>query len=327
MRTGLFCTYENPQSDYSAAYSDQTELVRLIESLGFDESWIAEHHFNANAASPSCLAVLSHLAALTSRIRLGSAAVLLPFRNPIHVAEDVATLDILSKGRFDFGIAKGGPFPIQNKHFGVDPEQGRARTVEALDFIQKLLAEDDVHFDGQFFKGEGISLAPKPLQKPIPTFLATSTADSITLAAERGYGIMGGPPFPLESLCRSVRLYQKTAPQGDLKLVLIRFYHTGPTQAQARSEAAAFLRPFVERMQATTARMQPDWTPWFELERMIDDSLVGAASDIRDKVMKLQDELAPYSLVLKPLSPSLAKRRADLELFAEKIRPSLQIAA
>lgn len=116
MRTGLFCTYENPHHDYRSAYAEQTKLVQLVETLGFDEAWVAEHHFNPNASSPSCLAVLAYLAAKTTRLRLGSAAVLLPFRNPIQVAEDVATVDILSEGRFDFGIAKGGPFPIQNKH-------------------------------------------------------------------------------------------------------------------------------------------------------------------------------------------------------------------
>jgi len=109
MRTGLFCTYENPHHDYRSAYAEQTKLVQLVETLGFDEAWVAEHHFNPNASSPSCLAVLAFLAAKTTRLRLGSAAVLLPFRNPIQVAEDVATVDILSEGRFDFGIAKGGP--------------------------------------------------------------------------------------------------------------------------------------------------------------------------------------------------------------------------
>ncbi len=79
MRTGLFCTYENPGRDYRAAYAEQMKLVQLVEALGFDEAWVAEHHFNPDASSPSSLAILAHLAARTARIRLGSAAVLLPF--------------------------------------------------------------------------------------------------------------------------------------------------------------------------------------------------------------------------------------------------------
>ena len=119
MRIGLFCTFENPQRDYRSAYAEQTGLVQLVEKLGFDDAWVAEHHFNPDAASASCLAVLAYLAARTTRIRLGSAASLLLFHNPTEIAEDAATIDILSGGRFDFGVAKGGPFPTQNKHFGI----------------------------------------------------------------------------------------------------------------------------------------------------------------------------------------------------------------
>jgi alkanesulfonate monooxygenase SsuD/methylene tetrahydromethanopterin reductase-like flavin-dependent oxidoreductase (luciferase family) len=327
MRTGLFCTYENPQCDYGSAYAEQTELVELVETLGFDEAWVAEHHFNPNAASPSCLTVLAYLAARTSRIRLGSAAVLLPFRNPIHVAEDVATLDILSQGRFNFGVAKGGPFPIQNKHFHANPEESRAKTMEALSLIEKLLTEDSVQFEGKFYHADGVSLTPKPLQTPIPTFIATSSADTVTLAAAHGYGIMGGPPFPLESLRQNLRLYRESALRGGPRLVIIRFYHVAPTHEQALAEARDLLQPFIERMEAATARLQPDWTPWFDLERLIEDSLIGTVMEIHDKISKLRDELAPHSLILKPISPSFAKRRADLELFAGKIMPLLKKAA
>lgn len=156
MRTGLFCTYENPQQDYRSAYAEQTELVEFVEALGYDEAWVAEHHFNAAASSASPVAILAHLATRTSRIRIGSAAVLLPFRDPILVAEDAATLDILSNGRFDFGVAKGGPFPVQNKHFHVGKEEARARTCEALALVEKLLYEESVSFDGRYYKAEGV---------------------------------------------------------------------------------------------------------------------------------------------------------------------------
>ena len=109
MRIGLFCTFENPQRDYRSAYAEQTGLVQLVEKLGFDDAWVAEHHFNPDAASASCLAILAYLAARTTRIRLGSAASLLPFHNPIEIAEDAATIDILSGGRFNFGVAKASP--------------------------------------------------------------------------------------------------------------------------------------------------------------------------------------------------------------------------
>jgi luciferase family oxidoreductase group 1 len=320
VRTGLFCTYENPQNDYRSAYAEQTELVEFVEALGFDEAWVAEHHFNPAASSSSPLSILAHLAARTSRIRLGSAAVLLPFHDPITVAEDIATVDILSGGRFDFGAAKGGPFPVQNRHFRVSPEDSRARTWEALTLIQRLLHEDRaVSFHGAFFQADGVELIPKPLQRPVPTFLATSTADTVKLAAEQGYGIMAAPPFPLASIRQSVRLYRETAPETDPRLVMIRFLHLAPTRDQAIAEAKVMLQPFIERMQITTAKMQPEWTPWMVLEPMIADSLIGTEADVCARIDHIRREINPRSLIIKPLSPQFQKRKADVRAFAEKI--------
>lgn len=321
MRTGLFCTYENPQNDYRSAYAEQTELVDFVESLGFEEAWVAEHHFNAAASSSSPVPILAHLAARTSRIRLGSAAVLLPFHDPITVAEDVATMDILSNGRFDFGVAKGGPFPVQNRHFHVPPEEARARTWEALTLIDRLLHDDKgVWFEGKFFRADGVELIPKPFQRPVPIFFATSTADAVKLAAERGYGIMAAPPFPLARVRRSVQLYRETAPETDPRLILIRFLHLAPTRDQAIAEAKVFLQPFIERMQITTAKMQPDWTPWMVVEPMIADSLIGTESDVCARIEQIRHDVNPRSLILKPLSPQFHKRKSDLRFFGEKIR-------
>lgn len=327
MQFGLFCTYENPAQDYVSAYAQQTELVRLVEDLGFEEAWVAEHHFNPGAASPSCLALLAYLAGQTRRIRLGSAAVLLPFRDPITVAEDVATVDILCGGRLNLGVAKGGPFPIQNKHFHADKESSRAKTLEALTVIEKLLYEPTVTFKGDFFDLEGVELVPKPVQAPIPTFFATATEEALQLAAARGYGIMAAPPFPLDGACQSQRIYREAAPGQDSRFTLIRFYHLAPTREQAVAEAQTFLRPFVERMQVTTQQAQPNWTPWFALDRMIADSLVGTIDDVEAKLGAIAADLGPRTLLLKPLSPDFAKRRSDIELFAKAIRPHWQAAA
>lgn len=327
MRFGLFCTYENPQLDYASAFREQAELVQRVEALGFEEAWIAEHHFNPQAASPSCLPILAYLAGRTTRIRLGSAAVLLPLHNPITVAEDVASVDILSGGRFEFGVAKGGPFPMQMKHFGVAKEEARERMLEALDLIEALLDGAPVTFKGRFHSVEGLELVPRPMQKPVPVHMASATAETVALAARRGYGLMAAPPFPLEGLAANLAHYRQTAPDGDPRLTLIRFLHLADSREQAVEEAKNFLAPFIERMRATTAQMRPDWTPWFELDRMIADSLIGTEADVAAQVAALETDFAPRTLVLKPLAPSYAKRLGDLETFAARIRPSFSAAA
>lgn len=143
MKTGLFCNYENHQQDDRRAIFEQVALVRQAEKLGFDEAWVSEHHFNAGNISSSMLVLIAHLAGVTTTIKLGTAAVLLPFHNPIRVAEDIATLDNLCNGRLLFGVAKGGPFPKHNQHFAIPLGESRARMLEAMALIQKLLYEND----------------------------------------------------------------------------------------------------------------------------------------------------------------------------------------
>jgi alkanesulfonate monooxygenase SsuD/methylene tetrahydromethanopterin reductase-like flavin-dependent oxidoreductase (luciferase family) len=326
MRLGLFCTYENPCCDQRKAFADQTHLIEHSEALGFDEAWVAEHHFNPDAISPACLNILAYLAAKTRHIRLGSAAVLLPYHQPLKIAEEVATLDLLSDGRFDFGVGKGGPFPLQNKHFGIDPEDSRGKMVEALNLITRLLYEDNVHFDGRYYRADGVTLTPKPLQRPIPTYVATSTRETVHFAAHHGYGIMAGPPFPLAQIRESLKTYRDLAGAANPNLVLIRFYHVAPTMVQALDEARGLLQNFAERMQVKVAKLQPAWATWFDVDRLIADSLIGTPDMIAAKALQIGRDLAPRSLILKQIGLDTAKRAQDLSFFVNKIRPDLLAA-
>lgn len=142
------------------------------------------------------------------------------------------------------------------------------------------------------------------------------------LAAEHRYGLMAAPPFPLAGIAESVRLYRAAARECDPRLVLIRFYHLAATREDAIAEARVFLQPFVDRMRVTTAKMQPEWTPWMVLERLIEDSLIGTLQDVGEKIAAIKRDLGPRSLILKPLSPDFQKRKQDLRVFAEKIKPA-----
>ena len=119
---------------------------------------------------------------------------LIAFRNPIQVAEDIATIDILSKGRFDFGVAKGGPFALQNKHFLGGADHSRDMTLEALGLVNRLLYQDHVSFTGEYYQASGVTITPKPLQRPIPTYLATTTPGAIRYAARNDFGVMAASP-------------------------------------------------------------------------------------------------------------------------------------
>ena len=175
-------------------------------------------------------------------------------------------------------------------------------------------------FEGEFFKADDVSLTPKPLRTPSRRL--DRHIDTVKLAAAR-LRVMAGPPFPLESVRDTLRIYREIAPQGDPKLVLIRFYHLAPTHVQAVDEAIGFLRPFLERMQ--TGDSCPAAGMDFvgsKLDRMIEETSADRdGGGIRDKVQRLEAELRPRSLILKPINSSFAKQRADLETFGETIKP------
>lgn len=325
MRFGIFSTFDNPDGDIVSCYREQVQLVGLAEGLGFEECWIAEHHFDELAASPSILALLAYLAGGAKTIKLGSAAVLLPFRNPVQVAEDVATIDILSNGRFLFGVAKGGPFPLQNKHFGVSKEQARAMMEEALSLIERLFSEDHVNFSGDFYKVDDLTLVPKPLRKDLPIYVATATEASIRHAAARGYGLMAPSPSPLASVAASAKTYWSAlAPGARGELALARFYFAAETRDAALEQAIPFIDGFVAHKRNIFNAFGAGSPPKFDAGTIIDRSLIGSFEEVAARIDRIEDEIGCTSLLLKPATRSFKQSCKTLTDFARYLRPNLR---
>lgn len=329
MRFGLFCSYHAEEENFSAAYAAQTREILRAEALGFDEAWLAEHHFNPEASSPSIFALLGQLAALTTRIRLGSAAVLLPFRNPLLVAEDVATIDLLSGGRFDFGFAKGAPFGDQNRHFGVTREVSRDMTIEAFELIAKLLGGGTVDFAGKFFSAEAVRLVPRPVQAPVPAWFATTTEDALRYAARKNLGLMAAPPFPVPVVEQMIETFRGEAPGADPKLVIARFFMAAPTRNEAFERAGEFIARFEQKLArgAQNPSAQPGAQKAFDGRDLLARSLIGSYDEVVEQIFELQRRLNPYALLIAPASRIAARREAAILDFAENIRPRLAQAA
>ncbi|BAY13770.1 LLM class flavin-dependent oxidoreductase [Calothrix sp. NIES-2098] len=330
MKTGLFCNYDNHHQDARRAILEQVALVKQAESLGFEEAWVSEHHFSESNLSPSMLVLIGHLAALTSTIQLGTAAVLLPFHNPIRVAEDIATLDNLCNGRLLFGIAKGGPFPEQNKHFAISMGESRAQMLEAMALIQKLLYETDVSFNGQFYQCDRLTVYPKPLQRQIPVYVATGDDDGIGFAAKHSFGLMGGPPFSLQRLRNTVAKYRALNSSGSEDLILARFFHVARTYDEAVSEALPFIRKFSQKMTANAAvvmqKSSSGHKPFdrtnicFDEDYLLENSIIGDVKTCRDKIQLFQDELNIGTLAIKPSSYDLQKNLESLTRYNQEVR-------
>jgi probable F420-dependent oxidoreductase len=182
-----------PQYARDSRFDDQAfrTHVRRVEELGvFESAWAQEQVIGA-AGSLAPLETLTYAAACTERLRLGCAVFILPLHNPLHLAKAISSLDCISHGRVDVGVATGGrgrPFPA----FGIDPDKPVARFNEALALMKVCWTEREINFDGRLWKLQGASMAPKPVQKPYPPiWFGGSVPAGMRRAVRHGDGFMG----------------------------------------------------------------------------------------------------------------------------------------
>ena len=153
LRFGLLWPFRNPTFNrvpWPDLYRSHMDLIVDSEAMGYDNAWLTEHHFVDDGYSPSLLPIAAGIATRTSRIRIGTFLILLPLHNPVRIAEDTATVDLLSNGRFDLGVGLG----YRRQEFadqGISHTERGARLNEGIALIQRLLSDEEVTFDGKCY--------------------------------------------------------------------------------------------------------------------------------------------------------------------------------
>jgi probable F420-dependent oxidoreductase len=164
--------------------------VKAIEALGFDSVWTGEHMLFYGPVTDG-LITLAAFAGMTSHIKIGSAINLLPLRPPVVVAKAVSTLDLVSNGRFLFGIGVGGEFPKEFEACGVPHHERGQRANETIDICRKLWSEDHVTYDGKIFQLRDVTMLPKPIQAGGPPIIVSGRSEAaVRRAARLGDGYM-----------------------------------------------------------------------------------------------------------------------------------------
>ncbi|HTW99122.1 MAG TPA: LLM class flavin-dependent oxidoreductase [Acidimicrobiales bacterium] len=168
-------------------YRQVLDEAVLGEELGFSSWLLAEHHFAEDRHNPSQFPLLAAAAVRTERIRLGTYVLLLALHDPIHVAEDAATVDILSGGRLLLAIG-ARPMPSECEKLGVDPATTFARTYEALEVLERCFEDGEFSFNGRYHHYEGVEVTTKPVQAGgPPIYLAALGPQSLARAGRLGY--------------------------------------------------------------------------------------------------------------------------------------------
>ena len=257
MKFGLH--FQLPQSPHQSdveLYRDSLEQAAHAETLGFESVWPVEQHFNAEfSLLPSPLLWLAALAERTKTMRLGIGIILLPLSHPVRVAEEIATLDVLSNGRVEFGIGRG-VFPSHFAGFGVDQAESRERLLEGLEIILKAWTEERFSFSGKFFNVENLSVVPKPIQQPYPPVrVASNTVETFELMGKLGYSILSASQvntfpklrelIPLYHQARQAAGHPKD--KGEV-LSLLSPVYVGQNADQVRQEAQPSISRFIQSL-------------------------------------------------------------------------------
>src|SRR5580693_10634538 len=212
MKFGLFGGARargGPAGD-SDGYHHFINYVIEAERLGFSSVFLVEHHFTGFGQVSASLNLLSYLAARTERIRLGTAVVVLPWHNPVLVAEEAATLDLLSNGRLDFGVGKGYR-PYEFSGFCIPQDEATARFDEAIEVIRRVWTSPGrFSYDGRWWHYDNIIVEPAPIQQPHPPFwLGAGSADSIRRAAREGYNLLLDQIAPIDVIIDRVKTFRE----------------------------------------------------------------------------------------------------------------------
>ena len=229
---------------------DLVTQIELGEELGLDTVWLGELHFSrAFSVLASPLMVLAAAAQRTTRIRLGTAVTLLPLHNPVKIAEDAATCDILSDGRLEFGVGRGTA-PAHYAGYDIPQDESRDRFEEALDFIVGAWTHESFSFQGKYFRARDLKMAPRPIQTPHPPVrIAANSPDTFPLAARRRLPIFATPLInPPDKLKAGLEVYRNALPAGVAGDTAIAFpVHVTKSRAAARQECEASLLHFLRQ--------------------------------------------------------------------------------
>lgn len=327
MKFGLFIIGDSDpelNADLKAYYERMLEQVRWAESLGYECFWFGEHHFDFHGVIPAPTVLMSAAANCTKTIRLGIAVLLLPYRNPIFVAEEFAMIDVLSGGRLDFGVGRGTPPELVG--FGVK-EDNRDKLVESLEIVEMAWAEGRIAFDGKFHHIEEVSLNVLPVQRPSPPiYFAALSHGSYQVAGEKGYPILGIPFASCKDMAeveQKIDFYRETLVQSGhdpAKMDVAQCIHThvAATDRDAHERA----RPAMSRYYEMRKSVRPRLYDELYAERML---MVGSPQRCAEQIAEIAATGTNYVIFSMNFAGMEQRSILDsMEIMAKQVMPQFR---
>jgi alkanesulfonate monooxygenase SsuD/methylene tetrahydromethanopterin reductase-like flavin-dependent oxidoreductase (luciferase family) len=209
MHVGMATVFQNPhraRSDHEV-YRQELRLADLAEPLGFESIWGVEHHFTDYTMCPDVLQFLTYMAGRTT-IRLGSMVVVLPWHDPLRVAEQVSMLDNIAEGRLILGLGRGAG-KVEFDGFRLSMDESRQRFVESAEMILRGLETGSCEYDGQFITQPRAPIRPAPFRSfRGRTYAAAVSPESVPIMAKLGIGILVIPQKPWHEVAKELEAYR-----------------------------------------------------------------------------------------------------------------------
>jgi alkanesulfonate monooxygenase SsuD/methylene tetrahydromethanopterin reductase-like flavin-dependent oxidoreductase (luciferase family) len=343
---------QKPGRSDADVFAEHLTLGDLAEPLGFDSLFALEHHFTGYAMSPSPTQLLSYFAGRTRRITLGTAVIVLPWHDPVRVAEEIALLDVLSGGRCLFGFGRGAA-SVEYAGMRVPMDEARARFVETAKIVVAALTQESFEWDGEFFTIPRTSIRPRPISHPERRFYASSVSpESAEIMAKLGFGVLVIMQNEWPKAAQDIHRYRELAlsvghaPRPPIILTNI---SCAESRAEAEERAATYLSrkwdsidthyhfsdghlatvkgyEFYGGMAKTYAKMKDESFRKKATEFYVKIQIVGTPDDCIQQVAELHRLTGLDHLVTEFGYGGMPHEQAELNmrLFADRVVPVLQ---
>lgn len=330
MKFGLFGSAQakrgqGPDVDSAKGYRDYLEYNVEAEALGFHSAFAVEHHFTGFGQVSATINLLTYLAAQTTTLRLGTAVMVLPWHNPVLLAEQAATLDLLSGGRLDFGVGKGYRYN-EFEGFGIPMEEAGERFEEALDVLTRAWTSDDPwSHSGKYWNFSNVIVEPPTIQKPHPPFwMGAGSPNSIEAVAERGFNLLLDQFAPVDVTLERMATFRAAVEKRGRKFDAD---EVGVARGLYVAKDAADRDAAIERRMAARARVdnlaqRPDGGNKASImsyddttETAMEAALFGTVDEIAEKIGRLRDGGVRYLLLSDGGSGIEGLRRFSAEII------------
>ena len=351
MDFGLFFLMQRDDGwSEQAVYDSALRQMLDAESLGYHSVWIAEHHFNDYGICPAPPVLASYIAARSTTLRLGMGVSLLPLHHPVDLAEQLAVLDVVSGGRLDVGMGRGGTLQ-DYQTFQSDRNDSRQRVEESIALMRQCWTGQPFDFQGRFHSAERLHTRPRPTQRPHPPlYMAANSEDSVRSAARLGLPTLSSFFVPVDELRRRHQLYRddaSAAGHSDDEIERLerqswgmRVVHVASSHDEAlRATEAPFMgyqrRMALLRSDGTGGSLPDSFDRSLVRLRPFRDyldsgmALVGTPDEVRNSLQEYVDATGYQRVLLLMDVPGLstAEARRSMRMFAEEIAPALKLIA